>query len=122
VRRFFIFGLASGVLALAVGGGAGAKPFAASAHCGPVRVDRFLHADPHGLFGASSIVARGTGCTTARRVASRYVHARGGPDSTQTNFAGWTCTFRGANVAQQIRVTCRRGGARVTFRDTLPSG
>jgi hypothetical protein len=108
----------------AVGAAAGGTPARAAAakHCRDVRVDRFLHTASHGAFGATGILARGTTCVTARRVASRYVHDRGGPDSTQTRFVGWTCTFRNVPIPQEIRVTCRRGTARVTFRDTLPSG
>jgi len=103
-------------------GGAPTRTVAANKHCGDVRVDRFLHSASHGLFGATGIRARGTTCATARRVASRYVHDRGGPDSTQMTFVGWTCTFRPVPAAQEIGVTCRRGSGRVTFRDTLPSG
>jgi hypothetical protein len=119
--------VASAIVALfaVVPAAAGAPAHGAAAptkHCADVRVDRFLHIARHGAFGATGIRARGTTCVTARRVASRYVHDRGGPDSTQMVFVGWTCTFRSVPVAQEIAVTCRRGNGRVTFRDTLPSG
>jgi hypothetical protein len=96
------------------------------AHCSSVRVNRFLHASPHGLFGAFSLTARGTRCSTARTVASKYVHdpaAVNSPAHGITPISGWACAWRDNNtVAQQVSVTCTKPAARITFADRIPSG
>lgn len=91
------------------------------AHCGDVRVNRFLRPDPRGAFGAFGIVARGVRCPAARGLAGRYVHTPSAPEH-KTRLDGWICTPHPTAKAQQVRVSCTLRGATVTFEDELPSG
>jgi hypothetical protein len=114
------------MLAWAALGGAAALATTRVTHCTSVRTDRFYHPAPHGLFGAYSISAAGTGCATARIVASKYVRNPFSVDSPAhrtKQVSGWSCTWRSnLKVAQQVSVTCTKAGATIAFKDRLPSG
>ncbi len=90
--------------------------------CAPVRVDRFLHADPRGQFGAFKVTATGVSCAAGRSEASAYIHHPRAAEHTHATVAGWACTSSELDVAQRVQVSCRRGGAVVTFQDEIPSG
>jgi hypothetical protein len=76
-----------------VAGVAPARASARFAHCGDVRVDRFLQSDRNGDFGAFDVTRTGTTCKAARRVASRYVRD---PRVVlrPKRIDGWRCTIR----------------------------
>jgi hypothetical protein len=96
---------------------------AKSFHCGDVRVDRFLHFDRDGDFGAFAVTRTGTSCKVARRVASRYVHDPRAIERRK-RIEGWTCTHRTVD-SQVVWVTCTRkppSVARINFLNWLPSG
>jgi hypothetical protein len=123
MRRATLAIASTGVLA---GAALGAAPALATTHCRSVRTDRFYHLSAHGLFGAYSITAAGTGCATARTVASKYVRnpfSVDSPTHRTKKVLGWSCTWRATNqVAQQVPVSCTKPGAKIAFNDRLPSG
>jgi hypothetical protein len=86
-----------------------------------VRVDRDLRPAAGGDFGAYPIRTRRTGCTRARRLASRYVREPAADPTAPRRIGHWRCTSRTVDV-QVVRVRCSLGNRRVTFRDHLPSG
>jgi hypothetical protein len=110
-------------VAAALAAGTASAP-AHAAHpraCGSIRVDRFLHRDAHGIFGAFHITAKGTSCRTARSTASAYIHDPEAVEQNPAHVHGWRCTNR-ATAPQEVRVTCSRGAKRIRFRDEIPSG
>ena len=46
----------------------------------------------------------------------------GAVERHSTRVGGWSCSWRGAGVAQQVLVSCRRRAARISFVDKIPSG
>lgn len=98
-----------------------ALPDSPAARCGNVRVNRLLHSDQHGAFGAFGIAANGVICTSARTLASRYVH-RPSAAEHKTRVDGWTCTPHPTTSAQAVRVSCALKGATVTFKEERPNG
>jgi hypothetical protein len=118
--------VSAGMLACTAIGSAPALAGSKPAHCTSVRTDRFYHLAAHGQFGAYSITAAGTGCATARTVASKYVRNPFSVDSPAhrtKRVQGWSCTWRATNqVAQQVPVSCTKPGAKIGFNDRLPSG
>jgi hypothetical protein len=115
-----------GTTALIAASAAVARPNASVAHCSSVRLNRFLDPSASGAFGAFSLTARGTGCATARMIATKYVHDASAVDSPKhrtTRISGWKCTWSDNNtVAQQVSVSCSKSAARIAFVDRIPSG
>jgi hypothetical protein len=106
-----------------IAGVAPASAQAKFAHCGDVRVDRFLQSDRNGGFGAFDVTRTGTTCKAARRVASRYVHD---PRAVlrPKRIERWRCTNRPVD-AQVVWVTCTRRSlsvAQINFLNWVPSG
>lgn len=118
VRPLLLTAALCGLLAALAGPAAARSPL----RCGNVRVDQVLHTDPKGLFGAFRIRALGTPCPGAVRVASTYVHDPSAVEHHSTRVRGWSCSWRGAGVAQQVLVSCRRRAGRISFVDKIPSG
>jgi hypothetical protein len=87
-------------------------------NCASVRINQNHRLDNHALFGAFHIKRLGTSCKTARKVAYRYVHS---PKNVRrvTHILGFTCTNHSTDY-QEVKVTCRKKGARITFLYVVP--
>jgi hypothetical protein len=94
--------------------------------CASVRLNQVLKPDPHGLFGAFSLTAQGTTCSTARDIARRYAEnpfSAANPKHRTKQVKGWTCTWKSnLHVAQRVSVSCTKANARIAFAYEIPSG
>jgi hypothetical protein len=94
--------------------------------CRSVRLNQVLKPDPHGLFGAFSVTAQATTCSTARDIARRYAEnpfSAANPKHRTKRLKGWTCTWKpNLHVAQRVSVRCTKASARIAFAYEIPSG
>jgi hypothetical protein len=117
MSRPFIAALAAALTALAIAAlPAQAKKF--NPNCASVRINQDHRLDRHALFGAFHIKRLGTSCKTARKVAYRYVHD---PKAVRrvTHILRFTCTNHSTDY-QEVKVTCRKTKARITFTYVVP--
>jgi len=103
-----------------------AQALPAVQHCAAVKLNQADKPESNGPFGARNVTARGTSCAAAEPVVTKYVenpYSVDSPSKRTSTVTGFRCTWTDDNtVAQQVKVSCTKGVAKLTFADLLAGG
>jgi hypothetical protein len=125
-RRAMRASLIALTTAVVLAGLAGSAAAAPTRSCGSTdRTNPALMADPHGAFGIFDIRATGVSCASAKVETHAYYESqiRRSDPVLHSVVRGYKCfSPTRATVAQQIKVTCTKGSARIRFTWELASG